>query len=70
VKVQVVLTESVVTAERCFQAGELWECANQAEASSLVASGFAVPLSGDKLAAEDTEPKKANTPKAAKPKGA
>ena len=56
-KVQVILTESVVSSERCFHAGETWECSSQADADALVAAGLATLASQAAPAVE--HPKKA-----------
>ena len=38
----VVLSESLITAEKCFHAGELWECSSEEEAAELIAAKLAV----------------------------
>lgn len=40
----VVLSESLITAEKCYQAGELWECGSEEEAAELIAANLAVPF--------------------------
>lgn len=63
-KIKVILSESLITSEKCFQAGDIWECGSEQEAADLVAAKLGVIVE-----VEDQVEKKSQ-PKAAKSKGA
>lgn len=79
--VYVRLLESVVSSEKCWQSGEIYECQSEEDSASMIAANLAVladiqPAQGvqepeqPKPAEDEVEAKKAAQPKATKSKGA